>query len=57
MLITPQLELIMQQASESFRNNPFVSNYYKAAKSYMNSQQSKELPVALPMKEETEKPK
>ena len=57
MLITPQLEKIMQQASESFRNNPYVSNYYKAAKHYMNNQQSNKLPVALPVNEETEKPK
>ena len=36
-LITPQLEEIMQRASKSFRTNPFVVNYYREAREYMDS--------------------
>ena len=49
-LITPQLEKIMQQASASFRQNPFVMNYYREAREYMNQRQKENAAAGKPTK-------
>lgn len=43
-LITPQLEEIMKRASESFRTNPFVENYYREARELMDERLRETMP-------------
>lgn len=45
MLFVPQLQLIMEQSSESFRRNPYVNNFYKVAREYMNQNNEADLPA------------
>lgn len=53
MFFTPRLDFIMREASESFRHNPYVINYYQSAKEFMNSQQNAtKKAVGIPVVEE-----